>query len=36
MAQFLSATDTHAARRLEELLPDRWKALREAVAAAKD
>jgi hypothetical protein len=27
---------THPARRLEELLPDRWKALREASAAAKD
>jgi transposase len=32
----LDRISTHPARRLEELLPDRWKALREAGAAAKD
>ena len=32
----LDRISTHPASRLEELLPDRWKALREASAAAKD
>ena len=32
----LDRISTHPARRIEELLPDRWKALREASAAAKD
>jgi hypothetical protein len=27
---------THPARRIEELLPDRWQALRQAAEAAKD
>jgi IS66 C-terminal element len=32
----LDRISTHPATRIEELLPDRWKALREASAAAKD
>jgi transposase len=32
----LDRISTHPAKRIEELLPDRWKALREAIAAAKD
>jgi transposase len=32
----LDRISTHPASRLEDLLPDRWKALREASAAAKD
>ena len=32
----LDRISTHPASRIEELLPDRWKALREASAAAKD
>jgi transposase len=32
----LDRISTHPARRIEELLPDRWQALRQASAAAKD
>ena len=32
----LDRISTHPASRMEELLPDRWKALHEASAAAKD
>jgi transposase len=32
----LDRISTHPARRIEELLPDRWQALRQAIEAAKD
>jgi transposase len=32
----LDQISTHPARRIEELLPNRWQALRQASAAAKD
>ncbi|MGE5755168.1 MAG: transposase domain-containing protein [Planctomycetaceae bacterium] len=32
----LDRISTHPARRIEELLPDRWQALRQASAAAQD
>jgi len=32
----LDRISTHPARRIEELLPDRWQALRDTGAAAKD
>lgn len=32
----LDRISTHPARRIEELLPDRWQALCQAIEAAKD